>query len=523
MGFAGTFAWVSLATALANAASPPPALDDVLAAARAASGAPFSYHLRSVSSSEDRLMPVVVTSESEGRRYLVRRCRALACDGTFVDGTQVEQINANGTALPVAPGAPSVEPTLRAIATYAFAAPDFRASGGTLALHGLVPFDGAAALSVSVTAPGGLPMEALLDPATRLVTAARFNGGRSTLRFEDRRRVDGKLVLPFAVTLDGRVVERYDRREIVTEPLVAPRGLVPVFPEREARVAMLHDERDDALPVIGCTLGGKPARCLLDSGDSGLALSLEFAESLGLEPAGGAFEISGVGRYATGLVAAPPLAIGDVRYPAATYAVLDDIDALGFDVVLGADVFANARITLDYAKRSVTFAPPAARDATLGLPLAFEDFLPQLVVGLGDLDVPLAIDTGDASAINLSAGFYAAHPSLFTPQETRAVAGVGGASEQRAGELARTRVGPYVIAGQRIGVTEKLLASTRGHVGSALLAHFTTVFDYAAGRIELTPRPGDTAVSTLPAWQPAFGSNRIAADMTTLRRSCSRR
>jgi hypothetical protein len=286
---------------------------------------------------------------------------------------------------------------------------------------------------------------------------------------------------------------------------------------------MLTDERGDALPIVGCTLGGKRARCLLDSGNSGLALSLEFAERLGLEPSGGAFEISGVGRYATGLVTGPPLAIGELHYPAATYAVLDDIDALGFDVVLGADVFAHARITLDYAQRSVTFAPPGAPDAAAGLPLSFEDLLPQLVVGLDDLEVPLVVDTGDASTLNLSAGFYAAHASLFAPRETRAVAGVGGASEQLTGEIARTRVGPYLVAKQRIGVTQKLLAGARGHIGSGLLAHFTTVFDYAAGRIELTPRPGDAAVSTLPAWRPASDSNRIAADTTTLRRSCSRR
>lgn len=223
-------------------------------------------------------------------------------------------------------------------------------------------------------------------------------------------------------------------------------------------------------------------------------MSLEFAEKLGLEPHGGAFDISGVGNYITGIVKAGAIVVGPATYPAAQYVVLHDLHQYGYDVVLGADAFARSRITIDYAKRDVVFAAVGTGNATGGIPLGFDNFIPVLPVRIGDAVVPLAVDTGDESAINVAYDYYEAHPTLFKASGTVPVSGIGGTSDEITGDAPRVRVGEFEIAHTKIGATKRMPATARGHLGSGALRHFTVTFDYERSRIELVPRAGDTSV-----------------------------
>ena len=95
-------------------------------------------------------------------------------------------------------------------------------------------------------------------------------------------------------------------------------------------------------------------RCWFDTGNSGLAMSLELAEQLNLNPVG-VFSVSGLGFYATEVVRAGPLQIGSVRFGDAEYVVLSDIHRYGYDLVLGADVFAATPLTIDYGRHTIAF------------------------------------------------------------------------------------------------------------------------------------------------------------------------
>ena len=475
-------------------------LDALLARVRAASGAPYRLHIVSISHETRDGRTVEITTESEGPRYRMRACSQGVCSGYYFDGERAYDSNLNDTLLPRSGPPDPVWRTIDAIATYAFVEPHFAAAGGDVRERSAVRRNGQTYRRIAIAARDGASLEATIDPATALVAAVATPDGRRTLAFADQRPVGKGVVLPFAVDLDGASYRRYERRSIADGPLEAPAGLVPTFGADVAPIAMARIDRATDQPVVPCRVGDERTTCLLDTGNSGLSMSLELAERLRLEPTGAAFTIEGIGSYATGVVRAPALVVGAATYPSAGYVVLHDLHRYGYDVVLGADAFAHARITIDAGRRSVVIASTSLASANVpphAVAIAFERFVPTTNVRVGDVAATLALDTGDESAVNLADAFYRLHPGIFTPSGTSSVSGIGGASNEITGTLARLRLGDFEIERPPIGATKHLPATGDGHLGSGLLRHFTTTFDYGRGRIELIARPGDGAVREL--------------------------
>src|SRR5208283_1199823 len=111
-----------------------------------------------------------------------------------------------------------------------------------------------------------------------------------------------------------------------------PHGPLPAFSGPPTPVAT---EANSTTPVFTCVLAGVPVRCLLDTGNSGLSVSSELASQLAA-PVVGSFSVRGLGDYATQVVRAGPLRIGNATFPEAYYVVLNDIRHYGYDVVVGA-------------------------------------------------------------------------------------------------------------------------------------------------------------------------------------------
>jgi hypothetical protein len=172
---------------------------------------------------------------------------------------------------------------------------------------------------------------------------------------------------------------------------------------------------------------------------------------------------------------------------------LHDIHAYGYDIVLGADALAHARITVDYPRKAVTVAPAGDAADRHPLALTFEHLIPIVDVRLADLNVRLMIDTGDDSAINLADDYYAQHRTLFKPTGKIRVGGAGGTVEQLTGEISGVGISDFTLQHQKIGAQPQPARVGDGHLGSGLLAHFSVTFDYARGRIDLEPRSGDSA------------------------------
>lgn len=476
-------------------ASDRPTLAALLARVRTVSGAPYAHHVVSVSHETVEGRRFELRSESDGYRLLVRRCRDVVCEGTYFDGERDYDVNINDTALPRSARDDDDERTLRAIASGAFSSPQFRAEGGTVIELPDTTRNGRSLRRLAVTANGAGALDVLIDPGTALPVATTSADGKAVFEYRDFRHVDG-LTLPFEVWRDGAIVDRYETRHVSRNPLRPPEGLVPAFAGAPGALPLQPGRRGRrGLPAIACSIGDVLARCLIDTGNSALGMSLDFAERLDLDPAG-EFEVTGVGRYVTGLVDGGTLHVGNATYPPAKYVVLHDLQEYGYDVVLGADVLANARVLIDYGRGTVTFEPsaPSAHDATI--PMHFENFVPVASVRLGAFDIPLAIDTGDEASINLSYEYYLAHPGLFSPRETRQIGGIGGTGEQIVGEVPSVRIATFEVTHAPIAATQSRPPSAEGHLGSGFLAHFAVVLDYARARFGLTPRSGDGDVKT---------------------------
>jgi len=480
-------------SAMGASPQPAPSLEALLAKSRVASGAPYRYHIVSRSHEVRDGQTLDVTTETQGLKFRATSCLRALCTGFYFDGDRSYEANDNDTILPVSSSVDGLQLTLRAIASYAFTDPDFRRDGGTLIERDPLIRNGTAYRRISIAPRLGALLDAVIDPATGLVRGVISEERKYVFEFTDQRKVDDRVTLPFAVSLNGDSLTQYGERSIVDTPLEAPRGVVPDLSAAGTAVPM--QQGDTGRPVVPCTIGDQPASCLLDTGDSGLAISLELAEKLNLEPIPGSYDVHGIGQYVTGVVVAPPLHVGSATYPSAKYVVLHDLARYGYDVILGADAFAHARVTLDFARREVRLDPSAAPRG--GQSIAFDGFVPVMAVGLDDLDALLQLDTGDDAAVDLSGDYYGRHPELFTATGAASVSGLGGSAEATSGTISRVRFAGFELERQPIVATKGL--SFDGHIGSGLLQHFVVTFDYQDGLASFVPRPGDVSVKPASA------------------------
>jgi hypothetical protein len=170
------------------------------------------------------------------------------------------------------------------------------------------------------------------------------------------------------------------------------------------------------------------------------------------------------GGAVAGIAKAPALEVGQATFGPAWYVVLGAGRAAGYDIVLGADAFAHARVTLDFPAHSVTFASEKV-PLSGGAPIEFDSFVPTLGVSLGGTPATLALATGERAEIEVGSAFASAHPAAAA------------ASDLRIGDEAVDRV--------RIATAQRLNTPGDGLAGSGFLRRFVTVFDYAHGRVAL--------------------------------------
>ena len=484
MPFAIRLAMLCAALALLGAAAPlaPESLAHLLARMREQSGHVWNAHLASTSHVTQGGETVDLHSETDGLRFVSYQCSGALCAGTYFDGEQLWSININGTALPQAEGSDPLLRAERTIASLAFLDPDFAAQGGKVVDDGVTSISGVAYRTLLVTSGDAVPMQVYVDPHSATIRYMRDVNGDLTLEYRDYARISGRYDLPMTVLRNGMVFERYDTREQLATAFDVPHGLKPVF---TTRPAVVQTDANFTTPVFSCTLGGIATTCLLDSGNSGLSISLQLAEQLNA-PTVGSFQVRGLGNYATAVVHAGPLQVGSMTLPAANYVVLHDIDRFGYQVVLGADLFGATTVELDNAAHRVIFGAQSPQGGYT-VPLAFDNFVPVLDVRLGTLPAQLALDTGDESSINLGYDFYQAHRSLFPPTGERAVSGVGGSSVELLGTIDQVQIGGYSIESAPIGATQNLTGTALGHVGAGLLARFNVTIDYAAGELRFIP------------------------------------
>jgi hypothetical protein len=475
---------VSFGRTSAQPVAPAVPLPQLLAKMRAVNGGLWKAHISSTSPHMIDGTPALMDTEAQGLRYMITQCSGRVCLGTYFDGKVLYSVNINGTALPRSPAPEAYLRALRLIGTLDFLAPNFTSNGGRIDDGGWVTFQGRHCRRIYVSETIASPMIVFIDPQSGLVAGATDVNGDAVYAMRDYRRV-GPYVLPFDIERNAAPLERYITRRIDAEPLQAPHGPVPAILQTPAGMAL---EPNSTTPIGTCSVGGVSARCLIDTGNSALSMSLELAEQLHLEPIG-MMQIAGLGNYATEVVRTGPLQLGNVRFGDANYVVLSDIHRYGYDVVIGADVLASMPITIDYTKHALYFGGDTQADQQgTTVQLAFQNFVPVVNVTLGELPTALAVDTGDQSNINLAFQYYQQHPNLFQTTKTEQVSGVGGYSTEFIGQISRVQIGTLTAENQQIGTTRTLKGTANGHLGAAFLSKYRVTLDYAHQLLRLLPK-----------------------------------
>lgn len=456
---------LALVTAAAPAGNP-------AAAIAAAAGDPARLHIHAEATRQVDGQPETLTLDVMDARRLERACSAGLCTGSWFDGRQQSRFGINGTPLPESAVGEAAERTFAAIASTAFGEPSFAAAGGTVAplpdrRDGFVRF--------GISAPDGAELVAVADAVTH--------------RLRSVERPDGALFRSLVATPGAGIVlyadRSYDRVTIApaSEPLVPPAG-----PAVTVSGADGLDSQTPQLPIVPCQVEGRAARCLLDTGTSPSAVTLGFAEALDREPHG-RIEIAGLTPYLTGVVDAGPLTLGGARFERLALAVIPALRGAPFDVLLGADVLAELRLTVDTTRRRIGVESAGAPADEAGIPLTFRDGVPYLDVRLAgrDRSEAMLLDTGDASTLSIGYDEYRDHPDTFEVRGAGAASGAAGpATSTLDGVVAHATIGGEAndtlpisaVRGQHVG-----------HVGYGFAARCAPfVLDVGRARIRCVPK-----------------------------------
>lgn len=251
--------------------------------------------------------------------------------------------------------------------------------------------------------------------------------------------------------------------------------------------------------LVSAQVSGLAVRAVLDSGSGASIMSTVLAAKLGLG--------NGERRMISGLSAKAPVQLVrdiDVQLARKTrrlpFAVVGNLSAVSaafgrpIDILLGADMFTERCVALDFANKrlavvaSATFlAGPDWRAVPLGRGAKQELFIRASVAGLDP--VPLMVDLGSSAALMLSATY--AQDQAFLSGRLISTAALGGVDGIRTIDVFTTSAidvaGLAISNVPTLGMRDWLSKSTVGNIGLPLIAQFDVVFDVTAGFMWLRP------------------------------------
>lgn len=296
-------------------------------------------------------------------------------------------------------------------------------------------------------------------------------------------------------TLRVAAVERTTEASPCTPPGEPPRDLeIAAEPPPTWRRTRRH------VPLVRAAIdGGDAGWFVLDTGASGLAIAERVAAERALPELG-----RRIVRTSDGVAGAPyrtaqtlrigPATLRHPRFLELDLAAFSQATGVALAGILGRDLFLRAVIAIDpEAGVAITAGAPDGGD---WVDVRFQDGCPVIAARLpgpsGPCDGLLALDTGSAAAVTLAAGVG---PQVALRGRGRiALRGVSGSAGARAGELDWLELGGHrlddvavVVAPSGAGATGDPTPAPRvlGHLGMAVLRHFTVTFDYPRRRVRL--------------------------------------
>ncbi len=248
-------------------------------------------------------------------------------------------------------------------------------------------------------------------------------------------------------------------------------------------------------PYLSVTVNGRPVAALLDSAAEMTIIDDDAADRLGLVPTGSA-TAHGSGAQAMEARFADHVSIEAVGVSIELRAGILDLGEVSrrllgrpVEMLLGRDLFDNARLRIDYAAGTIEAVEGEGRGVRL--PLGEHRGTPTIPASIeGRAPVQTVLDTGNGSEV-LVGRAYAGRIGLTAPgrivQRTQG-GGLGGARTREIVILSTLTIAGRTFTNVRAAIDPGPTASDL-NIGTSILRHFILTTDFAGRQIWLEPRP----------------------------------
>jgi predicted aspartyl protease len=266
-------------------------------------------------------------------------------------------------------------------------------------------------------------------------------------------------------------------------------ALLPLGAAQAEPVEMVNNR-----PFIAATVNGHPISALLDSAAEMTLIDDDAAARLGLIPTGTA-TAHGSGAAAMQARFADHVAIEAVGVGLEVRAGILDLGEVSgrllgrpVEMLLGRDLFDNARLRLDYAAGTLTLAEGEPRGVRL--PLGEFRGIPTISAAVeGHEPVQTVLDTGNGTEV-LVGRAYAERIGLLAPGrivERSAGGGLGGTLTRDIDILRTFTIAGRTFTNVRAAIDPGATASDL-NIGTSILRHFILTTDFAGQQVWLEPR-----------------------------------
>lgn len=286
--------------------------------------------------------------------------------------------------------------------------------------------------------------------------------------------------------------------------------------------------------IQGRVNDSEPLWFILDTGANTSVINAGRARELGLKIQEGFHATGAGGTIDSAIVRGISLNLGEVKINNLTVGVLplnslEDVTGRSLDVILGAELFKNFVVEVDYETSHLNLYEPKDFDYKGKgeiLPLAFTHNHPYVkasiaLPGREPIEGEFVVDLGSNFAVTLIPSFIEKNQILKSvPKTIRSrVRGVGGEVELPIGRINGLQLGRFHIDNP---VTTLPSSGTfgaegkAGNIGSAIMRRFKLIFDYSRQRMILEPNKNysepfeyDMSGLALVTNSPLFKSVRV--------------